>query len=83
VTRNIEQVLGGKRQTGKRPTPTPFDVNASVGDKGIDVILHVGPQDAGQKSLSVRNSAASRGENGAAGGYRTYDLSLTKGVLYH
>jgi len=21
--------------------------------------------------------------NGAAGGYRTYDLSLTKGVLYH
>jgi len=23
------------------------------------------------------------GKAGAAGGYRTYDLSLTKGVLYH
>ena len=22
-------------------------------------------------------------KHGAAGGYRTYDLSLTKGVLYH
>ena len=26
---------------------------------------------------------ATLGKAGAAGGYRTYDLSLTKGVLYH
>jgi hypothetical protein len=53
MTGDIEQILGRKGQTRQRAVRPSFDMDARAGNKGIDVIRHVGPQDASRRS-SIR-----------------------------
>ena len=73
----VDHLYGG---TGRELTPRIF--HGSTGfPRAIRVLFRsdsVGPCHPSPRFLRQFNRL-----DGAAGGYRTYDLSLTKGVLYH
>jgi hypothetical protein len=55
-------------------------IGASLAPAGTEYPRHV-PLVRHRAGTVIRGKYG--GRDGAAGGYRTYDLSLTKGVLYH